>query len=70
LLEKGRIKFLKQFILANTFDGAGIPDESISMTLRFIFQSPTKSLTESDINLSMNKAFQILQKSFKAEIRS
>ncbi len=70
VLQKGKIKFLNKFVLANTFDGKGIPDQSISMTLRFIFQSPSKSLTESEINSSMDAAFQFLQKSFKAQIRS
>ena len=70
MLQKGKIKFLNKFILENIFDGKGIPDGSISMTLRFIFQSPTKSLTESEINSSMDVAFQLLQKSLKAEIRS
>ncbi len=70
ILLKGRIKFLHTFTLINTFEGKGISDGSISMTLRFIFQSPVKSLKESEINASMDHAFRLLQKSLNAEIRS
>jgi phenylalanyl-tRNA synthetase beta chain len=65
-----KIKFLHKLALANTFEGKGIPDGSISMTLRFMFQSPVKSLKESEINTSMDKAFHHLNKAFKAKIRS
>jgi phenylalanyl-tRNA synthetase beta chain len=65
-----KIKFLHNLALANTFEGQGIPDGSISMTLRFMFQSQVKSLTESEIKASMDKAFHLLNKAFKAKIRS
>jgi len=66
----GKIKFLHSLALANTFEGNGIPNGSISMTLRFMFQSPSKSLQESEINESMNHAFNLLNKALKAKIRS
>ena len=70
VLLNSKIQFLHILALANTFEGKGIPDGSISMTLRFMFQSPVKSLTESEINTSMDKAFHLLNKAFKAKIRS
>ena len=65
-----KIKFLHSLALANTFEGKGIPDGSISMTLRFMFQSPSKSLQEFEINESMDHAFSLLNKALKAKIRS
>ena len=70
LLLKGKIKFLNSLSLANTFEGQGIEDNSISMTLRFTFQSAVKSLQESEINESMKHAFDLLNKALKAKIRS
>tara|TARA_S200000501_G_scaffold79217_1_gene70978 strand:- start:10546 stop:12561 length:2016 start_codon:yes stop_codon:yes gene_type:complete len=70
VLLNSKIQFLNMLALANTFQGTGIPDGFISMTLRFTFQSPVKSLKESEINTSMDKAFQLLNKAFKVKIRS
>tara|TARA_B110000003_G_scaffold184704_1_gene183608 strand:+ start:1 stop:1011 length:1011 start_codon:yes stop_codon:yes gene_type:complete len=70
VLLNGKIKFLQSLALANTFEGKGIPDGSISMNLRFMFQSPSKSLQESEINESMDHAFSLLNKLLKARIRS
>ena len=70
VLLNSKIQFLHSLGLANTFEGKGIPNGSISMTLRFMFQSPVKSLKESEINTSMDKAFHLLNKAFKVKIRS
>ncbi|HCK04060.1 MAG TPA: hypothetical protein DHV86_04750, partial [Methylophilaceae bacterium] len=70
VLLNSKIQFLHSLGLVNTFEGKGIPNGSISMTLRFMFQSPVKSLKESEINTSMDKAFHLLNKAFKAKIRS
>ena len=70
VLLNSKIQFLHSLGLANTFEGKGIPDGSISMTLRFMFQSSVKSLKDSEINTSMDKAFHLLNKAFKAKIRS
>jgi phenylalanyl-tRNA synthetase beta chain len=70
VLLNSKIEFLYSLALANTFEGKGIPDGSISMTLRFMFQSPVKSLKESEINASMENAFHLLNKALKAKIRS
>ena len=70
LIAKGKIKHLTSFSLINTFEGKDIPKGSISMTFRFIFQSNSMSLTESDISLSMKKITAILIKSFQVSLRS
>ena len=70
VLLNGKIKFLHTLALANTFEGPGISDGSISLTLRFMFQSPVKSLQESEINASMDYAFNLLHKALSVTIRS
>jgi phenylalanyl-tRNA synthetase beta chain len=67
---QGAIKHLISFNLINTFEGKDIPKGSISMTLRFTFQSNSKSLLESEINSSMQMILKLLEKRLDAKIRS
>ena len=70
LVAQGAIKHLTSFNLINTFEGKDIPKGSVSMTLRFIFQSKTKSLLESEINGSIQMILRLLEKRLNAKIRS
>jgi len=70
LISQGTIKHLVSFNLINTFEGKDIPKGSVSMTLRFTFQSNTKSLLESEINSSMQTILKLLEKRLNAKIRS
>jgi len=67
---KQKIKFLLSFELSNTFEGKSIPEGSISMTLRMVFQSNEKSLLESEITQSVDATIKMLNKALQAEIRS
>jgi phenylalanyl-tRNA synthetase beta chain len=69
-ISQGVIKHLVYFNLINTFEGKDIPKGSVSMTLRFTFQSNTKSLLESEINRSMQMTLNLLEKRLNAKIRS
>ena len=69
-ISKGVIRFLTSFSLINTFEGKDIPQGFVSMTLRFTFQSNTKSLLESEINISMQIILKLLEKRLNAKIRS
>jgi phenylalanyl-tRNA synthetase beta chain len=70
LISQGLIKQLVSFNLINTFEGKDIPTGSVSMTLRFTFQSNTKSLLESEINSSIQMILKLLEKNLNAKIRS
>jgi len=70
LISLARIKHLISFNLIDIFEGKGIPKGSVSMTLRFTFQSKTKSLLESEINSSMQLMLKLLEKRLNAKIRS
>ena len=70
LIAQRIIKHLVSLNLVNTFDGKDIPKDSVSMTLRFTFQSNTKSLLESEISSSMQFILKLLDKRFNAKIRS
>ena len=70
LISQGVINHLTSFNLINTFEGKDIPKGFVSMTLRFIFQSNTKSLLESEINGSIQMILELLEKRLNAKIRS
>jgi phenylalanyl-tRNA synthetase beta chain len=70
VISQGAIKHLISFNLINTFEGKNIPKGSVSMTLRFTFQSNAKSLLESEINRSMQIILKFLEKRLNAKIRS
>jgi len=70
LIAQGAIKHLTSFNLINTFEGKDISQGSVSMTLRFIFQSNAKSLQESEINVSIQMILKLLEKRLNAKIRS
>ena len=59
LISKKTIKHLTSFKLISTFEGKDISKGYVSMTLRFIFQSNTKSLLESEINGSIQMILKI-----------
>jgi phenylalanyl-tRNA synthetase beta chain len=70
LISLSRIKHLVSFNLMDIFEGKDIPKGFVSMTLRFTFQSKTKSLLESEINSSMQMILKLLEKRLNAKIRS
>ena len=70
LISKRAIKHLSSFKLINTFEGKDISKGSVSMTLRFIFQSNTKSLLESEINGSIQMILKLFEERLNAKIRS
>jgi len=70
LISQAGIKHLVSFNLIDIFEGKDIPKGSVSMTLRFTFQSKTKSLLESEINSSMQMMLKLLEKRLNAKIRS
>jgi len=70
LISLAGIKYLVSFNLMDIFEGKDIPKGSVSMTLRFTFQSKTQSLLESEINSSMQMILKLLEKRLNAKIRS
>ncbi|MDA8709162.1 phenylalanine--tRNA ligase subunit beta [Gammaproteobacteria bacterium] len=70
LISQAAINHLVSFNLINIFEGKDIPKGSVSMTLRFIFKSMTKSLLESEINYSIQMILKLLEKKLNAKIRS
>lgn len=63
------IPFLTQINLMDLYQGANIPKGKKSLTLSFNFHNPESTLSESEIQKSVQKIIEKLQKSFDLEIR-
>ena len=64
-----KIKYATAFHLINIFEGKGIASGCISMTLRFTFQSNSKSLLDSEISSGIEQISLMLIENFEASIR-
>lgn len=65
-----KIQYIKTFELINVFEGKGIPAGFISITIRFIFQSNSKSLQDHEISSGIRHVSIALKESFNIKIRS
>jgi len=61
---------LKEITLFDIYEGKNIGEGKKSVALSFKFQSDTETLREEEVNELMKKIAEVLQKEFKAEIRS
>ncbi len=66
--EKLKIKNLKKTILLDIYFPHDFPDKK-SLTFKFIFQSPEKTLTEEEVEKEFQKIKEFVSKTFEAQIR-
>jgi len=62
--------FLQEVNIFDVYEGKGIPEGKKSYALSFIFRDKNKTLTDSDIDKSMQKLIDQFKNEFNAEIRS
>ena len=63
-------KLLTSIRLFDVYEGKGIPKGKTSYGLSFTFNDSSKTLTDKQINKSIDKIFDRIQKEFDAELRS
>jgi len=63
------IKILKDIRLIDLFSGKGLKSNKISMTLRFVLQSNSKSLTDEEVNLVIDRIHKSLVTKLSATLR-
>ncbi len=64
-----QLPFLETFDLQDRFTGASIPKRKVSLSLRFVFQHPQRTLLAEDVENSITKAVKMLNAKFKIELR-
>ena len=70
VLSSRKINYLEYFQLINTYEGPEVPKDSVSYTIRLVFQSNKKSLSEEEINGAIAKTLELLFLATGAKIRS
>jgi phenylalanyl-tRNA synthetase beta chain len=67
---KAEKQLLQEVNIFDVYEGKGIPEGKKSYALSFIFRDKTKTLTDADIDKSIQRLIEQFKKEFNAEIRS
>jgi phenylalanyl-tRNA synthetase beta chain len=70
LHKKQRKKLLTSIQLFDVYEGKSVPKGKTSYGLSFTFNDSRKTLTDMQIDKSINKIFERIQKEFGAELRA
>lgn len=65
-----KLPLLTDAYLFDRFEGKGVPEDSVSLAFRFVFQSPEKTLTDAEIEQAMKQIQTHLKAKFEASSRS
>ena len=69
LISKLKISYLRRFELIDIFSGKDLQEDQKSLTIRFSFQSLSRSLKEEEVNQSMDKILRNLSSKLSAKLR-
>jgi phenylalanyl-tRNA synthetase beta chain len=64
-----QLPFLETFDLHDRFTGASIPKGKVSLSLRFVFRHPQRTLLAEEVENSIAKAVKMLTAKFKIKLR-
>jgi phenylalanyl-tRNA synthetase beta chain len=64
-----QLPFMESFNLHDLFMGNTIPKGKVSLSLRFVFRHPKRTLLAEDVENSIAKAIKTLKIKFKIELR-
>jgi phenylalanyl-tRNA synthetase beta chain len=64
-----RIKELDSVQLVDVYSGKGVADGLRSLSLRFVFQLPDRTLKDAEVTAAVEKVLGELKKKFGAEMR-
>jgi len=64
-----KLPFLESFDLHDRFLGTSVPKGKVSLSLRFVFRHPKRTLLAEDVESSIAKAIKTLKTKFKIELR-
>ncbi len=70
IIYKSSKNLIKDLVLCDLYNGKQIPDEHKSLTYSITLQSFNKTLTEDEINMTMNNIIKNLKNEVQAELRS
>ena len=68
-VEKLSLPYLEKFDLCDLFSGSSVPKGKISLSLRFIFRHPQKTLLAEEVDKFQERIIQSLKASFNFQLR-
>lgn len=68
-VEKLDIPYLEKFDLYDIFSGSSVPKGKVSLSLRFIFRHPQRTLLAEEVDKHLEKAIKTMKASFKFQLR-
>ena len=60
---------VQSVILYDRYSGKSIPKNKVSLSLRFIFQHPQRTLLAEEVDIFLEKIIKALKSSFKLQLR-
>lgn len=69
VIERLSIPHLKTFDLYDRFSGASIPEDKVSLSLRFVYRNPQKTLLAEEVDSLQQKIINVLKKEFNFQLR-
>jgi phenylalanyl-tRNA synthetase beta chain len=69
VIEKLRLPHLEKFTLTDRFSGASVPEGKVSLSLRFIFRHPQRTLQTDEVDLLQKKIIDALKARYDFQLR-
>jgi len=69
VIEKLRLPHLEKFTLYDRFSGAAVPDDKVSISLRFVFRHPQRTLHADEVDVLQEKIIAALRARYSFQLR-
>lgn len=69
VVEKLSIPYLKAFDLYDKFSGSSIPEDKVSLSIRFVYRHPKRTLLAEEVDSLQQKILNVLKKKFNFQLR-
>jgi phenylalanyl-tRNA synthetase beta chain len=68
-IEKLPLPILEEFQLVDRYSGESVPRDQVSLSLRFIYRHPQRTLLAEEVDKSEQQILNLLKKTFKVQLR-
>ena len=68
-IDKASLPYLEEFDLADLFSGPGLGEDRVSLTLRFVYRNPQRTLTADEVDKLDQKIIGLLAAAYKIQMR-
>ena len=68
-LDRFKLPFLDRYTVYDRYTGTGVPEGKVSLSLRFVFRHPQKTLQAAEVDALQEKIMKALRSSFQSQLR-